>query len=151
LDQQSGKLRDLATELSHTLSSGEKMSSSLNTTLTSFDGLMKRFGVGEPQTAAALAATNSAPFNILDYAHTAEQLASASRELDLVLKDLSAVLDSPGWTKRMQDVNTLSQQAAVHSKSILNHAFLLAAALVALVLAAACFYRLLFLRVQHKP
>ncbi|SRR5260370_18036297 len=119
--------------------------------MASFDGLMKRFGVGEPQTGAAVAATNSAPFNILDYAHTAEQLASASRELDLVLKDLSAALDSPGWNKRMQDVNTLSQQAAVHSKSILNHAFLLAAGLIALTFAAACGYRLLFLRVQRKP
>ena len=50
LDQQEGKLRDLASEVNRSLVSAGKMSASLNTTITTFDGLMKRFGVGEPDT-----------------------------------------------------------------------------------------------------
>ena len=50
----------------------------------------------------------------------------------------------------MQDANSLSQQAVVHSKSILNHAFLLAIGLIVLALAAASIYRLLLWRLQRK-
>lgn len=121
LDQQSGKLRDLAAQLKETLSAGEKMSTSLNTTLTTFDGLMKRFGVGE--TPPSSAPSTNAPFNILDYAKTAEQLAVASKELDIVLKDFASAMDSPAWTQRVQDANNFSSETAAHAKSILNHAF----------------------------
>jgi hypothetical protein len=141
LEDQQGKLANLAVELNRTLVSGEKVSASLNTTLTTFDTVMKRFGVGETKPGSAVANTNSPPFNILDYSHTAEQLAIAARELDGLVKDLGATMDSPGWDARVRDLAQVSRQTSRDAKSVLNHAFLLGAGLVLLIFACAIVYR----------
>lgn len=128
---QEGKLRELSAEVGRTLAAGEKMSASLNTTLVTFDALMKRFGVGEPSTAPR--DTNSPPFNILDYAQTAGQVTAMAQQLDLVIKDLGSTLDSPALDRRIAEVAALSKSACNDAQSVLNHAFLLAAGLVALI------------------
>jgi hypothetical protein len=84
MEQQEGKLRELSDSLNQTLVSGERMSTSLNTTITTFDGLMKRFGVGEPDT-NSVPDTNSAPFNILDYGKVADQVGGMAKELNTLL------------------------------------------------------------------
>ena len=58
------------------LATGTRMSDSLNTTLTTFDALMQRFGVGETNQSSA-SSTNAEPFRIQDYAATAAQLEKA--------------------------------------------------------------------------
>jgi len=78
LDPQVGKLRDLTAKVDQALVSGEKMSTSLNTTLITFTGLMKLFGVGEPPTNSALD-TNSPPFKILDYGQVADHVGAWPR------------------------------------------------------------------------
>jgi hypothetical protein len=137
-DAREGALRNLATDVDRALASGEKMSSSLNTTVASFDGLMKRFGVGEPSTKPAK--TNSVPFNINDYAHTAEQVALMARELDGLLKDTGETVSAPMMEKQFAK---LAGQARSDVKSLLDHAFLLAAGLVVLIFACAVTFRLL--------
>ena len=52
LQSQESKLTPLVNEVRQTLTAGSQMSTSLNTTLTTFDALMKRFGVGETNNAA---------------------------------------------------------------------------------------------------
>jgi hypothetical protein len=139
MDAQEGRLRELSAEVTRTLAAGEKMSTSLNTTLTTFDGLMKRFGVGEPSSAPPN--TNAAPFNILDYARTAEQIALMAQQLDALLKSASGTIDAPALDKRIADLNALSGKARADAKSVLNHAFLLTAGLVVLVFVCALIYR----------
>ena len=56
------------------------MSTSLNTTLTTFDALMKRFGVGETHPAEA-DAQDAEPFRVRDYGDTAVRLEGAARQL----------------------------------------------------------------------
>lgn len=139
LDQQEGKLRELAAEVNLALGSGEKMSTSLNTTLTTFDALMKRFGVGEPSRGPPT--TQSTPFKIIDYAQTADRVAAMAQQLDLLLKDANGTLEAPALDKRIADLSALTGKARVDAQSILNHAFLLAAGLVLLTLACALLYR----------
>ena len=139
LEAQEGKLRELSAEVGRTLSDGEKMSASLNTTLTTFDALMKRFGVGEPSTSPP--DTNSPPFNILDYARTAEQISSMAQQLDVLLKDASGTVSTPALDKRIAELSALSAKAKVDAKSVLNHAFLLVVGLILLVLACALIFR----------
>jgi hypothetical protein len=136
---QEGKLRDLSAQVGQTLAASERMSTSLNTTLITFDALMKRFGVGEPPTGPP--DTNSPPFNILDYARTAEQVATMAAQLDALIKDTSGTLDTPALDKRMADLKALSGKARADAKSVLNHAFLLAAGLIVLSFACALGYR----------
>ena len=144
LETQEGRLWDLSAEVGRTLEAGEKMSASLNTTVTSFDGLMKRFRVGEPPRGPPR--TNSPPFQILDYAHTAGEVASMAQQLDALIKDASGTLDTPALDKRMAELNALSRQARAEAQSVLNHAFLLAAGLVVLTFACALLYRRLLPR-----
>lgn len=139
LETQEGKLRNLSTEMTQTLAAGEKMSTSLNTTLITFDALMKRFGVGEPNPSPP--ATNSPPFNILDYAKTADQIGTMAQQLNVLIKDTSGTVDTPALDKRIAQVNALCAKAATDAKSILNHAFELVAGLILLTFVCALAYR----------
>jgi hypothetical protein len=139
LEAQESKLRELSAEVTRTLDAGAQMATSLNTMLATFDALMKRFGVGE--VAAAPPDTNALPFNILDYAQTAEQVASMAQQLDVLIRDAGSTLDSPALDRRINDLNTLSERARADAVSVLNHSFLLAAGLIVLALAAAMVYR----------
>jgi len=145
LNEQSGKLTGLVGETRQALDAGEKMSTSLNTTLVTFDGLMKRFGVGEPKPESSQD-TNSPPFNILDYAKTASELAAAAQQLDTVLRSFNGTLGSPVWNQRLTDFKGASEQARENVNGVLNHAFLLAAALILFAFGCAFFYRLLAAR-----
>jgi len=116
------------------LQSGTEFSDSLGTTLTNFDALMKRFGVGEADTHAAPPDPNAKPFDILDYAKTAEQVAAMAKELNETINGVNTTLDSPA-------LDRLSNQATADGRSLLNHLFLLASGLVVLVLVCALIYR----------
>jgi hypothetical protein len=144
LDTQEGKLRGLTAEVREALVAGEKMSASLNTTILSFDALMKRFGVGEPPTGPP--DTNSAPFNILDYGRTAGEITGTARALDELIKDLNQTMDAPGLSKGMQELSRISLQAQAEAHRMLNRAFLLAAGLVVLTFACALAWRFFFRR-----
>ena len=136
LDGQEEKLRGLSAELHGTISAGEKMFTSMNTTLTTFHALMKRFGVGEPSTSPP--DSNAIPFNINDYGRTAEHIAGMAKELDSLIRNASASVDSAALNKQ---VASLSGQAQSDAKSVLNHAFLLATGLIVLAFACALIYR----------
>ena len=82
LQSQEGALTPLLTaarqtigEAQATMAAGARMSESLNTTLNTFNGVLKRLGVGEPDSPAS---TNSEPFRIQDYGRVAAQLEAAA-------------------------------------------------------------------------
>lgn len=124
LDLQQGKLKELAAQVNQTLESGEKMSASLNTTITTFDALMKRFGVGESSTNAA-PGTNSPPFNILDYGQVAQQIGAMSKDLNLLITSVN---------QSMPQVERLGQTATGDAQKLLDHGFRLALILIAVLL-----------------
>ena len=66
LQSQETQLTPLVNEMRETLTAGTAMSTSLNTTLTTFTTLMQRFGVGDTNNASP-PDTNSTPFRIQDY------------------------------------------------------------------------------------
>jgi hypothetical protein len=109
-------------------------SDSLTATVTNTDALMKRFGIGEPRLPRNPDRTNARPFDILDYAQTAREAAELARELDSVVSSLHTTLESPA-------LETASSQAVSEVRRLVNHAFLLAAGLIVLVLLCALVYR----------
>jgi len=144
---QEGQLHELSAEISrmlavggNTLAAGEKMSASFNTTLATFDALMSRFGVGEPGPRTP-PSPDSPPFNILDYAHTAERLTVLAQELNLLIRDAGGALDAPALTERLKVLGAAATRAKADAKSVLNHAFLLGAGLVLFTFACALAYR----------
>jgi len=135
LEQHEGKLQALVAEVDRSLASGEKMSSSLNVTITNFDALMKRFGVGEPSTNAALPDTNSAPFNILDYGKTAGQIGDMAKELNTLIGSVN---------QSAPEMQRLSQQAGANLTEVVNHGFRLGLVLIGVLLAGAVAAGLVF-------
>jgi hypothetical protein len=134
LDVQEGKLRDLVAGVDRTLVSGEKMSGSLNITVTNIGGVLKQLRVGEPK-------TNRPPFNILDYAKAAD-------EVDNVAKDLNALVGS--INQSMPGIQRLRQQADAEAQELVNHTFRLGLVLIAVLLAGSVLAGLLYTFLAQK-
>jgi hypothetical protein len=139
LDSQEKTLVPLLDNMRQTLTAGTQMSTSLNTTLTTFDALMKRFGVGETNNAGP-PDTNSAPFNILDYARTAAQLEATARQLTELLDRFDQTIASTNLTQ-------LSTQAESGGKHVVDYAFWRAVLFVVVVLVAFLVYRFVSARI----
>jgi hypothetical protein len=127
LDQQEGKLKDLAANVDRALASGDKMSTSLNATLGTFTTLMKLFGVGEPVT-NAVPDTNSLPFNILDYGQVADRVGAMAKDVNSLV---AAVNESVPQLER------LSQKAAGDAQKLMDRGFCLGLVMIALLLGGA--------------
>jgi hypothetical protein len=129
-------LEEQGGEMVEFLKAATALSDSLSTTVTNTDVLMKRFGVGEPKPSGPPPSpqTNARPFDILDYALTAQKATALAQQLDSLVSNLNATLESPALDK-------VSTQATTDVRRLLNHAFLLAGGLVVLVLLCALLYR----------
>ncbi|MBE7502824.1 MAG: hypothetical protein HS113_21575 [Verrucomicrobiales bacterium] len=127
LQEQESKLNDLAVAVDKSFVSAGKMSDSLGITITHFDALMKRFGVGEPK-AAAPPPADAPPFNILDYARTAEQMSAMARDLDALIASVNA---------SVPQLERLSRQAGADLERVVNRGFRLGLVLIGVLLAGA--------------
>ena len=136
-------------EMNALLTSGTAMSTSLNTTLTTFDGLMKRFGVGETN-AAGPPPTNAEPFRIQDYTQTAAQLEATARQLNELLLTLDQTLGSTNIAGLAAQVAPVLRQAQTTSQDVVDDAFWKLLLLLAAVLLAALTYRFLAPRLAAK-
>jgi len=141
IESQEGKLRELSADVRQTLAQSEETFVAINTAVTSFDALMRRLGLepkgeGSPEPAPP-PNPDSKPFDVLDYAHTAEKVAGMAKELDVLLAQAERTLDSPALRKSVEQVEALSVRAADEAKSLLHHAFLLGAGLIVLALVCA--------------
>jgi len=141
LDSQEKQLTPLVNEVRQALLAGSQMSTSLNTTVTTFDGLMKRFGVGETNRAGP--DTNAQPFRIQDYGETAVQLEMAAKQLTELLHTFDRTLSSTNLLQLSAQVGPVVQQAQTSGKEIVDYAFWKGVFLVVIVLVAALIYRFL--------
>jgi cell division septum initiation protein DivIVA len=149
IESQEKGLAALAGEFRQTLTAGTQMSTSLNVTLTTFDALMKRFGVGETNNAAP-PATNAEPFRIQDYTATAAQLEATARQLTELLSTLDRTVSATNLAKISAQVAPAVQQAQAGGKEIVNYAFWKGVLLVVVVLLAALIYRFLATRMARS-
>jgi hypothetical protein len=68
-------------------------------------------------------------------------------QLDALLKDASGTVEAPALDKRIAQLDAIATRARDNARSLLNHAFLLAAGLVVLCFACALLYR----RLSRSP
>jgi hypothetical protein len=132
------------------MTSGTRMSDSLNTTLTTFDALMKRLGVGETNNISPprTPTTNAEPFRIQDYTATAAQLEATARQLTELLVTLDQTLGSTNLAQLSAQVGSVVQQAQSSGKGIVDYAFWKGILLVVIALLAALIYRFLVARMS---
>ncbi len=134
LQMQEKGLGILAAEVRQTLTAGTQMSTSLYSTLTAFDALMRRFGVGET-TDNSPPKTDAEPFRILDYAQTATQLEAAARQLTDLVRTLDQTLASTNLARLSGQVRPVVERAQAGGQEIVDHAFRKAVLFVAIACA----------------
>jgi hypothetical protein len=147
-EKQEQTLAPIVSDVRGALTAGTQMSASLNTTITTFDGLMKRFGVGEPKPDEAPAAKGE-PFRIKDYAETAAQLEQMSLRLTELIRTFDQTLGSPNLSQLAAQVKPVVQQAQAGGKEVVDYAFWRGMMLVGSALAAALAYRFLAMRLSR--
>jgi hypothetical protein len=134
LDQHEGKLRDLSAQVDQALQSGEKMSTSLNTSLVTLTALMKLFGVGQPSTNAPQD-TNSVPFNILDYGQAADHVGAMAKDVNTLVNTVN---------QSLPQIERLSQQTTGDAQKVVDRGFRLGLVLIAVFLAGAVLAGLIY-------
>jgi hypothetical protein len=145
LESQERNLTPLVNEVRQMLMAGSQMSTSLNSTLTTFDALMTRFGVGDTNN-ASLPKTNAEPFRIQDYTATAAQLEATARQLTQLLLTLDQTIGSTNLAQLSAQVGPVMQQARSGGRGIVAYAFWNGILLVVIALVAALIFRFLTTR-----
>jgi hypothetical protein len=125
---------------------GTQFSASLNTTVTTFDSLMKRFGVGEPKSEEQQPPTNAMPFRIQDFTQSAAQIEATTGRLTEFLGMLDRMMSSSNLAQFSVQVGRVVQQAQAGEKEVVDYAFWKGILLVVIVLVAALIYRFLVTR-----
>ncbi|MFO1477437.1 MAG: hypothetical protein U1F98_12375 [Verrucomicrobiota bacterium] len=150
LQSQEAQLAPLSDNVRQTLTAGTQMSTALTTTITTFDGLMKRFGIGETNLSGP-PDTNSQAFQILDYAKTAAQMESMARQLTELVRTLNQMLDDANLNRLSEQVRPVVQQAQAGSKEIVDYAFWKVVLAIIIALVSALVYRFLGPRLNPTP
>lgn len=149
LEAHEAALTPLMEEVRRTLLASAAMSTSWNVTLTTFDALMKRFGVGEDPGQEA-GAPSGEPFRIGDYGRTAEQLEAAAGRLTELLVTLERTLGSTQLTQLSAQVGPVVDQVQGRGKEMVDYAFGKAVQWVLILFAAALVYRFLTMRMMRS-
>ena len=101
-----------------------------------------------PESAPTPIETNSHPFDILDYAQTAEQIAAAATNLTRLLIEAQSTLDSGPLTVRIKDAQATLVQTQAMAHSLADHIALLVVLVLALFFGLLSAYRVLCSRIQ---
>ena len=136
-------------DIAKLMSSGTVFSASLNTTLTTFDALMCRFGVGETNRTERTT-TNTEPFRIQNYTESAAQFEVTARQLTELLVTLDRTLGSTNLLQFSARIGPVVQQAQTAGREMVNNAFQKGLLLVVSVLASALLYRMLVARLRQS-
>jgi hypothetical protein len=132
-------------DIASLMEQGTQFSVSLNTTFTTFDALMKRFGVGEPKSEEQ-PPPNAMPFRIQDYTQSAAQIEATAGRLTEFLGMLDLTMSSSKLAQFSAQVGRVVQQAQAGGKEVVDYAFWKGILLVVIVLVAALIYRFLVTR-----
>lgn len=149
LEKQEAALTPLIEEVRRTLVASTAMSTSWNVTLTTFDALMQRFGLGEDR-APDPGATPSEPFRIGDYGRTAEQLDSAAARLTELLLTFERTLGSTNLMQLSAQMAPVVGRVQDSGKEMVDYAFGKAVQLVVIMAVAALLYRLVAARILRS-
>lgn len=122
LNAQEAHLKELLPQVQQALAAGNDMAISVNGAVRSLDSFVRY--VSPPETNAAPTATNSHPFNVLDYAAAAGQVGNMA-------KDLNALLASVN--QNLPQAARMGQQASAEARKVVNHAFRLGVILILLL------------------
>ncbi len=117
-------LRSQAADVRQTLDAGGDAATAFNTTIKSLTEFVRY--VNPTNASPASAATNSHPFNVLDYGTAASQIGAAANNLNTLLTTIN---------QSAPQLAQLRQQTAAEADRVVEHAFRLGLALILVLLA----------------
>ncbi|HXI71781.1 MAG TPA: hypothetical protein VNN22_15605 [Verrucomicrobiae bacterium] len=138
LTEQGNKSRELLTDTRSTLDSARDASASINTTIKSLTEFVQYVS---PTNGSRASATNSKPFNVLDYGTAAAQVGVAANNLNTLLTTMNQ--SAPELTR-------LQQQTRAHADQLVTHAFWLGVILILILLAGAVVAGLVYRSLANK-
>ena len=137
LNSQSATLGTLAGQLRAALQAGTDTAIAVNGALQSFERISGQF-TKKPEPASAPPREPGPPFDIRHYTAMLEQAATTARELETLAQRSDVLVPA---------LRSATQDAALQVRSILNHLFMLLAALVLVIAAAALLAALAYRRI----
>ena len=126
LNAQEAQLRDLLPQVRQTLTAGGDMANSVNSAVKSLDAFVRY--VSPPDTNSAPAATNSPPFNVLDYGTAAAQVGAVAKDLNILLTSVN---------QSVPQIARLGEQTGADLERVVHRAFWLGLLLIGVLLAGA--------------
>jgi hypothetical protein len=139
LDEE-GRTRALLLETRQTFAAGSDAANSINTAIKSLDEFVRN--VSTPSTnAPAATATNSRPFNVLDYGTAASQIGMAAKDLNTALLTLN---------QSTHALSELREETVANADKVVTHAFWLAMVLIAVLLAGGMVAGFCYQRLTNK-
>ncbi len=112
LDAKDEKMRSLLNDTRQTFNAGNEMANSVDRAIKSLDEFVRY--VSPPDTNAASLATNSRPFDVLDYGKAASQIGAAAENLESLLTSLK---ESDAQLAR------LNAEASASAERVAQHVF----------------------------
>jgi len=140
------KLKERLGDFNATFGAGKAMADSVERAARNIETLVSQLS----KTNQAPEPSPSRPFDVMEYATTAEKIDHAAVQLATTLESLDRVVRSPGWTERMTEVTSVMGHTERTSQRLLDRAFWLALALIAATLAAALIYKYASRRVARQ-
>jgi hypothetical protein len=143
LEAQEPRLKGLLAELKDTLETGNSLSQSMGRTTASLEKLFDRWRTDKDR-----------PVEIADYIKTLEKISEAARGLQTLIESVDKLAATPEDRGGLPRLLGVLQQTNAEVKGLMNHAFLLGALLLVLLLsglvAALLAYRYLSERLFRK-
>ena len=137
LTAEGNKSRELLTDTRSTLDSARDAGASINAAIQSLTEFVQYVSPAN----AAPAATNSAPFNVLDYGTAAAQIGVAANNLNSLLATVN---------QSAPEIARLSQQTTADADRVVKHMFWLGVVLILILLAGAVVAGLAYRALANK-
>jgi hypothetical protein len=138
LTEQGNKSRELLTDTRLTLDSAGAAATNINAALQSLTAFVQYVS---PTNARPSSATNTHPFNVLDYGTAAAQVGAAANNLNALLASVN---------QSAPQLAQLGQQTKADADAVVRHAFLYGVALVLILLAGAVLAGLIYRVLSNK-
>jgi hypothetical protein len=132
LTEQGNKSRELLTDTRSTLDSASAAATNINAAIQSLSAFVQYVSPTNPTPAHA---TNSHPFNVLDYGTAAAQISAAANNLNALLASVN---------QSAPQLEQLGRQTKANADAVVRHAFLYGVALVLILLVGSVLTGLLY-------
>lgn len=141
-------LNDLSRNFAYTFAEGGKMAGATDQALKSFQGILTQL-FEQPSD------PDSKPFDIMEYAATAQEINKMSQRLTELLKSLQVTMDPNNLAKLTADLDGLTRQTQQRGQELVDYAFrkmlLLISFTALIILASSLLYRWLGARIRNSP